>query len=173
MGNKLKSQTQDQLVAHDSRSFMISCMDFRLIDDMVRAMDSMGYNNNYDQFVLAGASLGLIQTKYEHWGKTAMDHMEIGSNLHHFKEIIIFDHMDCGAYKKFNPKMKTTEEEIKLHHENCQKAYEKLVKKFPNMKFRAFLMEIDGTFNEISIKITKENILNKSNISEVNREESK
>jgi hypothetical protein len=32
-------------------------MDFRLIDDM-------GYNNNYDQFVLAEASLGFTQGKY-------------------------------------------------------------------------------------------------------------
>ena len=152
---------------------MISCMDFRLIDDIVRAMDSMGYNNNYDQFILAGASLGLTQTKYEHWGKTAMDHMEIGSNLHHFKEIFIFDHVDCGAYKKFYPNMKTTEDEIKLHHENCHKAHEKLAKKFPNMEFRAFLMEVDGTFNEIGVTNSQENIPNKPETINVNREESK
>jgi hypothetical protein len=36
-------------------------MDFRLIDDIVRFMDGKGYNNNYDQFILAGGSLGFIQ----------------------------------------------------------------------------------------------------------------
>jgi hypothetical protein len=31
-------------------------------------MDKKGYNNNYDQFILAGSSLGLTQTKFPHWG---------------------------------------------------------------------------------------------------------
>jgi hypothetical protein len=43
-------------------------MDFRLIDDMVHFMNNLGYNNNYDQFTLAGASLGFTQEKYPHWG---------------------------------------------------------------------------------------------------------
>jgi hypothetical protein len=78
-------------------------MDFRLIDDTVRFMDSLGYNNNYDQFVLAGGSLGLTQTKYPHWGDSLLDHMHIGKDLHHFREIIFIDHKDCGAYKMFYP----------------------------------------------------------------------
>jgi hypothetical protein len=36
-------------------------MDFRLVDDLVYFMDSIGLNNNYDQFVLAGGSLGFTQ----------------------------------------------------------------------------------------------------------------
>jgi len=148
--------TQDQLTSHESKAFLISCMDFRLIDDMVRAMDSMGYNNNYDQFILAGSSLGLTQTKFEHWGKSAIDHMEIGKQLHHFREIIIIDHMDCGAYKKFYPEISCKDDELKLHHENFHKAYQKLAAKFPNLTFRAFLMEIDGSFNEVFLK-TQEN----------------
>lgn len=35
-------------------------MDFRLIDDAVRYLDQEGYNNNYDEFILAGSSLGHI-----------------------------------------------------------------------------------------------------------------
>lgn len=152
MQRDVNLETQDQLTAHNSKCFMISCMDFRLLDDIVRAMDSMGYNNNYDQFILAGSSLGLTQTKFEHWGKTAIDHMEIGKQLHHFREIIIFDHMECGAYKKFYPDIQCRDDEIKLHHENFHKAYDILSKKFPNMKYKAFLMELDGSFNEINIQ---------------------
>jgi hypothetical protein len=81
-------------------------MDFRLIDDVVRFMDSIGLNNNYDQFILAGASLGFTQTEYPEWGSTLIDHMCIGQQLHHFRNIIFIDHEDCGAYKKFFPDMK-------------------------------------------------------------------
>ena len=68
---------------------MVSCMDFRLIDDMEKAMDKMGFNNNYDQFILAGGSLGLTQDKFKYCGQTALDHMDIGKKLHEFREILI------------------------------------------------------------------------------------
>ncbi len=60
-------------------------MDFRLIDDCVHFMNSIGHNNNYDQFILAGASLGFTQDKFKHWPLTLMDHMGIGLDLHAFR----------------------------------------------------------------------------------------
>ena len=72
-------------------------MDFRLLDDICRAMDSLGYNNNYDQFIVADASLGFCQNKYPHWRQTVMDHLEIGLNLHKFRQFIFIDHLDCGV----------------------------------------------------------------------------
>ncbi len=144
--------TQNQLVAHESKCFMISCMDFRLIDDMVQAMDVMGYNNNYDQFICAGASLGLTQKKYPHWGQTALDHLEIGKDLHKFWEIVIIDHLDCGAYKKFYPGLKPEEELVK-HRFHLQEAYNMLAKKFPKFHYRAFIMDISGKFEEVNIKL--------------------
>lgn len=101
-------KTQNQKTAHSAKCFVVSCMDFRLIDDVTYFMDKLGYNNNYDQFVLAGASLGFTQEKYPEWGKSLLDHMSIGQSLHKFRsfcyllrEIIFVDHRDCGAYKKF------------------------------------------------------------------------
>jgi hypothetical protein len=40
-------------------------MDFRLCDDIMTFMKEQGYNKNYDQFVLAGSSLGFTQNKYK------------------------------------------------------------------------------------------------------------
>ena len=53
--------TQDQKTAKTAKCFVMNCMDFRLIDDSAYFMDSLGYNNNYDCFVLAGSSLGFTQ----------------------------------------------------------------------------------------------------------------
>jgi hypothetical protein len=77
--------TQDQTLAREAKCFVVTCMDFRLIDDTVRFMDKMGYNNNYDQFILAGSSLGFTQNKYPHWGLSLLDHMHIGKDLHNFR----------------------------------------------------------------------------------------
>merc|ERR1712141_573504 len=92
-------RTQDQTTAHRAEVFLISCMDFRLLDDIVRAMDGLGYNNNYDQFIVAGSSLGVIQDKYPNWGKTCIDHMEIAVNLHKFGKVMVIDHEDCVLSK--------------------------------------------------------------------------
>lgn len=113
-------QTQDQTHAHEAKCYLVSCMDFRLIDDIVNFMDSEGYNNNYDQFILAGSSLGFTQTKFPHWGQTLMDHMGIGQDLHAFREIIFIDHLDCGAFKKFFPEIKTKEQEVAFHFKTMQ-----------------------------------------------------
>lgn len=78
-------KTQDQTQAHSALCFAVACMDFRLVDDTVRFMDSIGLNNNYDEFVLAGASLGFTQEKYPSWGQACLDHMSIGMSLHNFR----------------------------------------------------------------------------------------
>ena len=44
--------TQNQLTAYDADALVLACIDFRLIDDYVYFMDSLGYNNNYNDFVL-------------------------------------------------------------------------------------------------------------------------
>ena len=78
-------QTQDQKTAKFAKCFVLNCMDFRLIDDSVYFMDSLGYNNNYDAFVVAGSSLGFTQTSYPHWGQTVLDHMNLGEKFHKFE----------------------------------------------------------------------------------------
>ena len=144
-------QTQNQETAHNASTYVISCMDFRLLDDIVRAMDAMGYNNNYDQFIVAGSSLGFVQDKFPHWGETVMDHMNIGLSLHNFRSIIIIDHEDCGAFKKFMP-YKNKEEEYNNHKDCLQKAYERLSKHFPDFSFHGFLMDLKGNMTQIEIK---------------------
>lgn len=147
-----KIRTQDQKSAKTSEVFLISCMDFRLLDDIVRAMDSLGYNNNYDQFIVAGSSLGVCQDKFPHWGKACIDHMEIGLKLHDFRKIIVIDHEDCGAYKKFFPELVgNLELEKKYHHDYIQKLFDNLVKIFPNMDFSSYLMDLDGKIKEVTV----------------------
>jgi len=148
--------TQDQKTAKNSEVFLISCMDFRLLDDIVRAMDRLGYNNNYDQFIVAGSSLGVVQDKFPHWGKTCIEHMEIGLKLHDFRKVMVIDHEDCGAYKKFFPELVgNLELEKKYHAEYIQKLFELLIRNFPNMDFESYLMDLDGNVKAVPVDKTK------------------
>ena len=160
--------TQNQLTAHSSQTFLITCMDFRLIDDACQAMDKLGYNNNYDQFILAGASLGFVQDKFPHWGNTLMDHLEIGLKLHNFRKFSFIDHKDCGAFKKFlGDQMKTPEDEIRLHQEHLQKAYDKLRIHFPTFDFEAYIMDLHGEVTRVKIDMESEKYI-ESNRAEEN-----
>ena len=152
--NLLKHKTQDQLTAKHATTYLITCMDFRLLDDICRAMDNMGYNNDYDQFIIAGASLGFCQTKYPHWRQTVMDHLEIGLNLHKFRQFIFIDHIDCGAFKKFYPEIDNIKEEEEFHKINLQNAHDIIKKKFPDFEFKAYLMDLYGEIDEIKIDIS-------------------
>jgi len=138
-------RTQDQLTAHTAKALVITCMDFRLIDDAVHFLNSKGYNNNYDELILAGGSLGYNQTKYESWKKTVDDHIGLAKKLHNIKEIIVIDHLDCGAYKIFYNKTKISrEKEIELHKDNFDKFEELISQAYPELEVSTYLMDLNG-----------------------------
>jgi carbonic anhydrase len=85
--------------AHTAEALLLSCMDYRLIDDIAHYMDGRGMTNQYDHVVLAGASLGALTGDFKDWNKTFWEHLKIASDLHHIKKVILLDHRDCGAYK--------------------------------------------------------------------------
>ena len=118
---------------HACQKFCLSCIDFRFVDDTSYYMCCIGDSNNYDQFILAGASLGYNGIPdYDSWPICCNDHIQLSHDLHSITEVNIFDHMECGAYK-----MVYTEEELagdgefKLHVENLHKAEKTILSQFP------------------------------------------
>jgi hypothetical protein len=126
-------------------------MDFRLIDDIFNFMEASDYNNNYDQFILAGSTLGFTQTKFPHWGQSLTDHMSIRQDLHSFREIMFIDHLDCGAFKKFYPTIKNKSDELIYRVTHMLNARDHLAMKCPNFNFRDFLMHVDGSVRKLRI----------------------
>ncbi|XLM20863.1 twin-arginine translocation signal domain-containing protein, partial [Chromobacterium piscinae] len=78
---------------------LLSCMDYRLVDDFGEFMNGMGLRDNYDHIVLAGASLISITDKFPAWNTTFWEHLGVAIDLHHIKKVVLLDHRDCGAYK--------------------------------------------------------------------------
>lgn len=137
--------TQDQLVAHDAKALVVTCMDFRLIDDAVRYLNKTGYNNNYDQFILAGSTLGYNQSKYNDWISTLDAHIKLSIQLHKINEVIFIDHMDCGAYKMFYKENNLTpENELRLHKDNFIKIKKTFKHKYPTLTIKTMLMDLYG-----------------------------
>ena len=146
-----RALTQNKMTAHHAKAFLVTCMDFRFINDEVSHMQEKGYDVNFDSFVLAGVSIGINQTKHPEWEKTLYDHIEISKNLHHIQKIILFDHLDCGAYKTFCPGFKNEEEERALHVEQLKIAAEKLKKKYNDLKIVCKIMDTKRNVEKVLV----------------------
>jgi len=150
---------------------VLTCMDFRLLDDVTRLMDAKGYTNNYDGFILAGyyisnryierafmnmqpcvgASLGVNQTKYPEWAKSWETHLGLAQELHHVSEVICIDHENCGAYKKLYEKAEIPlAEENKMHEANLRQFRDNLKSRIPKLKISLYIMKLDGTVVDIN-----------------------
>ena len=95
--------------------FVLSCMDLRLLDNLLLFLHHDNLANRYDHFVLAGASLSAsnqnhflfkkdILEKYndfEHWKKNLSEHIQLAIDLHDIRDVYIVEHQDCGAYHYF------------------------------------------------------------------------
>ncbi|MGI4752893.1 MAG: carbonic anhydrase [Janthinobacterium lividum] len=109
---------------NEASTLLISCVDFRLIDETDKLMKQLGLEDDFDKVSLPGASLALVNEKYTHWGKTIEDTIEILQDLHNIKQIIFLDHRECGAYKKLiaEERLSTKEKETEAHTEILNKA---------------------------------------------------
>lgn len=137
------SEVRSQLYIHDAKALVLTCIDFRLLDDVVHHMNNIGYQNNYDQFILAGSSLGYNQDKYPAWKSSLIDHINLAIDLHHISEIIVIDHLKCGAYKIFYGDI-TDDEELELHKVNLRKFKFVIGKMYPDLKISTSIMDLKG-----------------------------
>lgn len=149
-------QTRSAPTEEGIKALVITCIDFRLIDEAVEYLNSKGYLDNYDEFILAGASLGYntslnalnVNPKYSGWDKVLENHIDISYSLHKIKEIIIIDHMDCGAYKaQLNDGQSYSKyEEINKHVENLNIFRNTINSKYSSKyNVKTWIMSLDGT----------------------------
>jgi len=125
-----ESYVSQHIVAEISKAagvplLMLQCMDYRYPHRTIQTMDSLGLRGKYDQLILAGASLGVIH-KLE-WQTTFLDQLDFAIKEHGVTQVLILDHRDCGAYKKFLDPPVTPDDPKKekdAHTKICEKAIE-------------------------------------------------
>jgi hypothetical protein len=133
MAKKTKSQ-KDHWTPRKN-VFLLTCMDLRFLDDVVRFMERHNLQNRYDHVVFAGASLGVLKgnsplsildspvhrADADHpssWKAVFFDHIAVAINKLHrdISDIAILEHEDCGAYHLFLPDTKDDcDREMKEH----------------------------------------------------------
>lgn len=138
--------------AHTAEALLLSCMDYRLIDDITRYMDGRGLTNRYDHIVLAGASLGALADYSKQWKETFWEHLKIASDLHHIKKVILMDHRDCGAYKVILKAdfSKDPQLETRIHAKFLRDLMAAIHKRHPDLEVERLMMNLDGSVQPMS-----------------------
>jgi carbonic anhydrase len=136
--------------AGDVEAVVLSCMDYRLMDDVGIYLDKRGLKDNYDHLILAGASLGAVTSKYPEWGKTFRDHLGLAIKLHHVKRLIVIDHRDCGAYRLILGKDLKGDEEKKAHAVELARLAKEVHAAHPQLAIETYLMNLDGSVEAIA-----------------------
>lgn len=144
---------------HKAKSLVLSCMDYRFISQTVDYLNGTTGYNNYDYFVLAGASLGYNESREttstpeipkdgidDRWYLTYQDHVRLAIQLHGITALTVVDHMDCGYYKSvYGDAVNSPEKEERKHNFNLYKfaRYMKKSEEFKHLEIILLLAYID------------------------------
>jgi hypothetical protein len=99
--------------------FLLSCMDQRLLDNIVHFMNKLNLQNRYDHLTFAGAAMGALHGESPwktpgavKWKEVFFDHLTtaINSLKREIRDIILLEHLDCGAYKVLHSKADVKEQ---------------------------------------------------------------
>ena len=158
--NALEYPSSDHYDLPKRNVLVLSCMDLRLMDNLLDFLHFDNLQNRYDHFILAGASLfcteqhqSLFKTgccdKYGHWKDTMHEHLLLAKALHEVDDLYIVEHQDCGAYNEFLDKEKvdlTRVEEEKKCHRNFAETFAKEVNQHPELKLNVhcFFLDLRG-----------------------------
>lgn len=136
-----------------AKALMLSCMDFRLVDDLVAFMEAEGLHDNYDHVVLAGASLGVVHEKFADWHDTFWQHLDVAKQLHQIEQVIVIDHRDCGAYRLAlgEAAVDSTDKETQMHQLAITEFALRVRARHPDLQVVGYLMALDGSAEEIAL----------------------
>ena len=133
-------------------ALLLSCMDYRLVEDTERYMAGRGLRKKYDHVILAGASLGAVTEKFPAWNKTFWEHLDVAIDLHHIHQVILLDHRDCGAYKVILGEdfAKDPAKEAQVHATKLRELRTRILAKQPKLAVEMLLMSLDGKVETIA-----------------------
>ncbi len=138
--------------AGKTEALLLSCMDYRLVDDTERYMAKRGMREKYDHIVLAGASLGALTDKFPAWNKAFWEHLDVAIKLHHIEKVMVMDHRDCGAYKVVLGEdfSKDAAKETEAHAKQLRALKDEVMEKYPHLKVELMLMSLKGEVTTIA-----------------------
>lgn len=144
-------------MSHTARALVLHCMDFRFLTGIRDFLLERGLKDSYDLVALAGAAKNLVEPLAFEDKELMLRQMEISQRLHGVQEVLLVNHLDCGAYGGTSA-FTTREDEHERHVTDLRLARETVADQFPNLTVFTFLASVqDGRvhFAEVTDRLTK------------------
>jgi carbonic anhydrase len=127
-------------------AMVLSCIDPRFPELTLNYMRSLGMLGKYSQFVIAGASIGVVAPAFKDWQKAFWDNLAASIQLHHIPKVIAINHRDCGAAKIAygDAKVANPEVETDTHKAALMEFRKQVNERQPKLAVEIVLMALDG-----------------------------
>src|SRR5262249_41003552 len=127
-------------------AMVLSCIDPRFPEPTLNYMKSRGMLGKYSQFVIAGASIGVVAPVFKDWQKAFWDNLAASIELHNIPKVIAINHRDCGAAKIAYGEAKVANPQIETEtHRAALVEFRKQVnERQPKLAVEIGLMALDG-----------------------------
>lgn len=136
---------------HGIKALVITCIDFRFQKTLFAWLEKNDYLGQCDILSIAGSSRDLVEPIGIEHQRAAVRHITLSVDLHQPKEILVFDHQDCGGYTQNGTVGKglSRAEDFKRHLVYFRKTRSVLSEVFPNISIRTFYADLEGIVEEI------------------------
>ena len=127
-------------------AMVLSCIDPRFPEPTLDYMKSRGMLGKYSQFVIAGASIGVVAPAFKDWQTAFWDNLGASIQLHKIPKVIAINHRDCGAAKIAYGAVKVDNPQIEAEtHRAALAQFRKQVnERQPKLAVEIGLMALDG-----------------------------
>jgi len=132
-------------------AMVLGCIDPRLQAPVSRYTAKRGLTGKYSQFVIAGASIGVVAEPFKDWHKAFWDNLATSIELHNIKKVIAINHRDCGAAKIAygEAAVATKDAETETHRKALAEFRKQVNEKQPKLGVETGLMAINGKFEAL------------------------
>ncbi len=132
--------------AHAADALVVTCMDYRLVDDATKFFDGLKLTNRYDQISMAGATLAATSPKLASMNAVFWEHIGLAKQLHGITKVIMVDPRDCGAYRLVLGAAANIarDAETELYRKEMVTLKADIAKRHPDLGSEFYLMDLNG-----------------------------
>ncbi len=128
-------------MTHTAKALVLHCIDFRFVHETALFLRSLGLAEQYDDVGAAGAAKNLVDPYDAKDPEFILRQVEIAKKLHHISQVVVINHLDCGAYGKGT--FASASEERERHLRDLKAAKNVIEKRFDGLAVVTVLARID------------------------------
>lgn len=126
---------------------VLSCIDYRLVDDVSRYLNQRGLDDRYSEMRVPGAGLAAIDGQRPAWVTTVWETVAMSRQVHGIRRLYVVNHRDCSAVAARFGRLSVAnpDDELRLHRRILQNVVLEARRRFPDLEVEMGFMELDGT----------------------------